>query len=215
MTQIFLATTNSAKLDRLRWLVDGLGLSTVTQSDLEIHVAPHIAEDGADFTENAKQKAVAWSRAAGNRLTLATDGGLEIPALGRSWDALRTRRNAGPESDGTEKIAHLLRLMRSLKGEARNSLWHEAIALAKDGSVLETWSDSGDGGKIVETYVPGASDTTAFWTECIRYYPAVGKLYRDLLPAQLEALDTVWPRLREQVQRYLRHYAATEGSSGI
>jgi inosine/xanthosine triphosphate pyrophosphatase family protein len=208
VNRILLATANPAKLDRLRWLVDGLGFETILPTDLGLPTMPVVTEDRVVFSDNAAQKAETWSAAAGGCLTLASDGGLEVPALGRSWDALRTRRNAGKYADDQTRIAHLLRLMRRLHGSGRNTVWHEAIAIAERGGVLRTWSASGDGGRIVETHVPGTGDT-AFWTESIRYYPAVGKLYRDLSPAQREKLDSAWTTLREQVRAYFQSSAGS------
>ena len=135
-------------------------------------------------------------------LTLASDGGLEIPALGERWQALRTRRNAGEGADNAERIRHLLDLMRDLRGEERHARRHEALALAQGGAALHVWTASGDGGLIVEQAPPGPADDP-FWTERIRYYPAAAKRYHDLSAEELAALDSVWPRLRDEVRAYL------------
>lgn len=201
MNALLLATTNPAKLARLCWVVEGLPFDVRTPDDVPAR-APRVPEDGADFAANAAQKARAWSAAAAGMLTLASDGGLDIPALGERWNALRTRRNAGPGATNADRIRHLLDLMRGLRGEERRATWHEGLALARDGEVLRCWSDSADGGVIVEELPPGSLDS-AFWTESVRYYPAAGKLYRDLGVDDLERLNLVWPRLREEVRAYL------------
>jgi inosine/xanthosine triphosphate pyrophosphatase family protein len=201
MVDLLLATANPAKLARLRWLIEGLPFRPLTPADLP-DAAPSIAEDEPDFAANAAQKAQGWSAAAGGMLTLASDGGLEIPALGERWAALRTRRNAGPGADDAARIRHLLDLMRDMHGEQRRATWHEALALARDGAVLGTWTATSDGGLIVEEYRP-TPGSLANWTEHIRYYPAFGKLYIDLTPAKLEAIGGVWPRLRAEIRPYL------------
>src|SRR5436305_13496014 len=101
MRDLLLATTNPAKLVQLRGLVEGLPLRVITPADLP-GIAPSIEEDGPDFAANAAQKARGWSVAAGGILAVASDGGLETPALGERWTALRTRRNAvrGPDDAG-------------------------------------------------------------------------------------------------------------------
>ena len=99
MRNLLLATTNTDKLARLRWVLDGLPFALCTPADLRADQIPVVAEDGADFAANAAQKAQAWSTAAGGTLTLASDGGMAIPALGPAWDALRTRRNDGLQAD--------------------------------------------------------------------------------------------------------------------
>jgi inosine/xanthosine triphosphate pyrophosphatase family protein len=206
MGDLLLATTNPAKLARLRRLIEGLAFRPISPADLP-DAAPAIPEDGPDFAANAAQKAEAWSAAAGGMLTLASDGGLEIPALGERWTALRTRRNAGPGADNAARIAHLLDLMRELRGDERRTYWHEAIALAGDGALLRTWTAQSDGGLNVEGEPILVDD--AFWTESIRYYPAAGKLYRDLTDTELESLGSVWPRLRAEIQPYLANLATT------
>jgi XTP/dITP diphosphohydrolase len=201
MRELLLATTNPAKLARLRWVVEGLPCEVSTPDDFP-GLSPRVPEDGADFAANAAQKARAWSAAAEGMLALASDGGLDVPALGDRWVALRTRRNAGPAATNAGRIRHLLDLMRDLRGEERRAYWHEALALARDGTLLQYWTASGDGGLIVEEPPPGPLDD-AFWNESIRYYPAAGKLYRDLSAEETERLDLVWPRLREEVRAYL------------
>lgn len=203
MIPLLLATSNPAKLERLRWLVAGCAVRIQTPATLASAIVPTVSEDGPDFTTNAVEKARAWSAAADGVLTLASDGGLDIPALGDAWSALRTRRNAGPTASNAARIRHLLDLMRDLRGEDRCARWHEAIALARGGALLHSWTASADGGLIVEHYHDTGVDP-AFWTESIRYYPSAGKVYRDLTDAELEALDGVWPRLRAEVRAYLR-----------
>jgi inosine/xanthosine triphosphate pyrophosphatase family protein len=201
MSALLLATTNPAKVARLRWVVEGLPFALRTPADYPA-LSPRVPEDGADFAANAAQKARVWSAAADGALTLASDGGLDVPALGEQWIALRTRRNAGPDAGNADRVHHLLGLMRDLRGEQRRAYWHEALALARHGDLLQSWTATGDGGLIVEEPPPGPLDG-AFWNESIRYYPAAGKLYRDLSVEEAERLDLVWPRLRAAVRAYL------------
>jgi inosine/xanthosine triphosphate pyrophosphatase family protein len=212
MKHLLLATSNTAKLARLRWLVDGLSLIACTATDLGI-VLPSVAEDSADFAANAAGKALAWSQAADGLLTLASDGGLDIPALGTAWQAVRTRRNAGPEATDAQRIQHLLYLMKNLHGPSRHAFWHEALALAEAGVIVQTWSATGDGGEIVADVanVPERDDT--FWTERVRYYPSAGKLYCELSPQELTVVNSVWPRLRQDVRRFLLRSVLGEGTA--
>lgn len=211
-----LATSNVAKLERLRWLVEGLPLCACTATDLGIE-PPAVEEHGPDFMTNAAAKALAWSRVGQGLLTLASDGGVEIPALGEAWIALRTRRNAGPAATDAERIQHLLDLMQDLHGPARRTLWHEALALARDNVLLHTWSASGDGGEIVPDASSVSKMTSAFWTERVRFYPEAGKLYCELSPQELVAVQSVWPRLRAEVRRTLLGSLPGEGraTSGL
>ena len=78
VSQLLLASNNPAKLARLRWLVEDLPVTVRTPADFSPRLHVSLPEDGADFLENAAQKAAAWSLASGGLLTLCSDGGLRI-----------------------------------------------------------------------------------------------------------------------------------------
>lgn len=196
---LLLATTNPAKLVRLRWLLADLPLDLRVPTDLALTADPSVPEDVPSFAGNAEQKALAWSAAARGMPTLASDGGMAIPALGAHWDALRTRRQAGPSATDQDRIDHLLHLMRDLHGEARRATWHEALALARGATLLHTWTAQGDGGLIAEE-APEPGAAIGFWTERVRWYPAIGKLMCRFSERERDQVDDVWPRLRAQVR---------------
>jgi inosine/xanthosine triphosphate pyrophosphatase family protein len=195
---ILLATTNPDKLERLRWLLDGLPYTLVVPTDLVSVVHPAPAEEEGDFAANAVQKATAWSTAADGMLTLASDGGMAIPALGDRWDALRTRRQAGPAATDDDRIRHLLDLMHGLRGDERCVVWHEAIALARAGAVLGLWVEEGDGGLVADD-PPDSTAEHGFWTERIRWSPVLGKRLCLLSEQEREQVNDVWPRLRLRI----------------
>jgi len=204
MNDLLLATTNPAKLIRLRLLLAGLPFRLLAPNDLGLDAEPVVEETGADFAANASLKAEAWSRAARGISAIASDGGMAIPALGARWDALRTRRQAGPAANDEDRIAHLLALMTGLAGEDRHAVWHEAVALAAGGTV-RTWTEQGDGGLIVER-APEIRREAGFWTEEVRWYPALGKLLRDCSEEEREKINDVWPRLATRVRAALMCY---------
>lgn len=201
-TPFLLATTNAAKLERLRWLVEGLPYRLLTPRDLTSLEYPDVPEDEGDFAANAAQKAGRWSAAAGGILTLASDGGMAIPALGTRWNAVRTRRQAGAGASDDDRIRHLLNLMRGMHGEERRVVWHEAIALARAGVVLAAWVEQGDGGLVVEE-APDVGAERGFWTERVRWYPALGKRLCELTDQERERVHDVWPRLRSRIRAEL------------
>jgi XTP/dITP diphosphohydrolase len=195
---ILLATTNPDKLERLRWLLDGLPYTLVTPTDLVPVVRPEVPEEEGDFAANAAQKATVWSTAAGGMLTLASDGGMSIPALGDRWNALRTRRQAGPAATDADRIRHLLDLMHGLRGDERRVAWHEAIALARAGDVLGVWVEEGDGGLVTDD-PPDSTAEHGFWTERVRWSPVLGKRLCLLSDQEREQVNDVWPRLRLRI----------------
>jgi len=197
-TTILLATGNPAKQDKLRWLLQGLPLTTIPLSD-DIALPP-VEETGAGFTDNAVSKAVEYSRRFGG-LAISSDGGIEIPALGNGWQALLTGRAAGPDADDAAKARHLLALMRGKAGDQRRVSWTEAVALAEGGKMLASWQESGNQGRLTESYDP-AHAIPGFWVYSLWFYPRLGKRYVELTPQELAAADLTWGKLKERVQEW-------------
>lgn len=192
--RVLLATTNPAKADKLRWLLQGLPLEPHT-ADLQA-----LVESEASYLENARVKAMAASQAF-DSLAIASDGGIHIPALGSSWNGLHTARAAGPGANDKDRAEHLLTLMRGQ--DDRRVLWTEAVALAEGGKALGSWEASGNEGVLTETYDP-ANAVPGFWVYSLWFYPELGRRYVDLSPEELERVDLTWGRLKEQVQAYFR-----------
>jgi XTP/dITP diphosphohydrolase len=102
---LVVATTNPGKLEELRALV--AELPVVVRAAAEVMAeALSVEEDGATFSENAKKKACAVSRAT-MMMTLADDSGLEVDALdGRP--GIHSARFARPRATDAENNAALL-----------------------------------------------------------------------------------------------------------
>jgi len=195
---ILLATGNPAKQDKLRWLLEKLPLTTIPLSD-DI-ARPPVQETGPGFTDNAVSKAVEYSRRFGG-LAISSDGGVEIPALGKNWQALLTGRAAGPDADDAAKARHLLALMAGKSGEERRVSWTEAVALADRGELLVVWQESGNQGRLTDSYDPSHA-IPGFWVYSLWFYPQLGKRYVDLTPEELAAADLTWGKLKERVQEW-------------
>ena len=144
---ILLATGNRDKQAQFREILDGLPLSPVTPGEIGLSAAPD--EDGDTHEAIARDKAMQWSSSS-SMLAMASDGGLVIPALGPRWESRFTHRFAGPAADNGERLARLLELMHSYRGEERRASWVEALALADRGRVLVSWELSGGIGYLDE-----------------------------------------------------------------
>ncbi len=198
MRTLLLATTNPAKLSRLRWLVEGLPFTLTTPADYP--VAPAIAEDGATHQAIAEEKARAWSRVA-RGLALASDGGLAIPALGDAWDSRRTHRFAGERASDSDRAKRLLELMRQFAGDQRRAFWREALALADSGRLLQSWEVESQPGVIAEQFDPSLMEP-GFWAFSLWYFPQFRKTYAQLSEQELAQVDDHWTRLRELVREW-------------
>ena len=200
-TGILLATTNPAKQDRLRWTLEGLALHPVTPGELGLAIeGPE--ESGGTHEENARIKALEWSRRV-SMPVVATDGGLTIPALGPNWSSLLTHRFAGELADDSARLAGLLKLMEPYKGCNRRASWVEALAVAMEGKVLASWRVEGATGVLLDD--PGSGPhVPGFWVFSVWYFPELGKIYNELNDREREGINDHWSQLKHVVQSYFR-----------
>jgi inosine/xanthosine triphosphate pyrophosphatase family protein len=199
MPTILLATGNVAKQTKLRWLIDGLGFETVTPRDLALDFEP--PESGSTHQDVAASKALAWADAAGC-LAIASDGGIDIPALGPNWNSLYTRRAAGDVPDDCARADHLVALMRGKVGAERDAFKREAVAVAQPGRLLGSWEAGGPIGRVVESYDP-VHIRDGFWLPAVLWDPRFGKVVADLTPEESDQTENGWNALREVVRPFL------------
>ena len=196
-TNLYLATTNPAKVERLRWVFAGLGLKPLP---LPPGHGSGPDESGASFRENAELKARYWSKQISG-LAVASDGGISIPALGARWDALRTARAAGEQADDEQRARHLLDLASTLSGEQRAAFWSEAAALARNGRLIVSWLAAGTEARLVE-HIDSIYLRPGFWAASLCYLPELGTTLANLVDEQLPEADPTWADLRRQVRSY-------------
>lgn len=152
-------------------------------------------------------KALHYSHAA-NSLAIASDGGLNIPALGDRWDPLQTHRFAGEDASEEERARALLKMMEGLHGDQRRAFFVEAVALAHRGDLLGEWEAQGEDALVAEAMpdrlIPG------FWAGSLLYYPRLGKSGLQLAPETLDPRRGDRPvaltRLQPAVQECLRQW---------
>ena len=200
---ILLATGNPAKQDALRQLLAGLPLSPVTPADLGL-AAFDPAETGATHRRIAADKAAQWSNQT-DMLTIATDGGLVVPALGDNWESRYTRRFAGPAADDAERRRRLLELLQPYSGPQRQASWVEALAIARHGQILHSWELAGGSGVIAREAEPGPQPP-GFWVFPLWYFPQYGKYYNQLTAGEKAALGDHWAGLRERVREWVQEW---------
>jgi len=206
---ILLATTNPAKEQTFRRLVEGLPLSPMTPAQLGLEVFSE--EEGETHESIARTKAELWSQA-GSMLAIASDGGLVLPALGSRWESRYTHRFAGPAADDAERLTRLLELMQPFQGTEREASWREAVAIAHRGRILVSWELRGATGLIADR-PDDHYKTPGFWAFSVWYFPRFRKTYSQLTPEERESLDDHWARLRQLVQRYFRSHFVTPQAS--
>jgi XTP/dITP diphosphohydrolase len=123
--ELLVATNNDGKLAEFRRLLSGLSVRVV--GPVEIGLELSVPEPHLTYADNARDKAVAFSRASG-RLTLADDSGIEVAAL--DWGpGARSARWAGAKA-GDNADTLLDRLEGVSDRRARMVCW---LALADPG----------------------------------------------------------------------------------
>ena len=194
---ILLATSNPAKAKRMQGLFDGLQVAFRHAKDIARQ--PVVAEDGSTHLEIAQAKAVAWSAAA-TGVAIASDGGLVVPALGESWSSLFTRRSTGAELSDAARAEQLLALMQPYKGPQREVSWVEALAVARDGTLLGAWEAQGLRGLLAHTYSPPPGATAGFWLPGLWCSGTSAKRYWEMTDEELAGAGDPWAQLRPAVR---------------
>jgi XTP/dITP diphosphohydrolase len=127
--KLLVATTNPNKVREIRPLFDGTPCQLITLSDLP--PIPEPEETGATFWENARIKALAYSKGSG-LIAVAEDSGLEIDAMNGEPGVLSARfmSAATPYPDRFNEI------FRRIEGRDRTARFVTALAVAKGDAIL-------------------------------------------------------------------------------
>jgi inosine/xanthosine triphosphate pyrophosphatase family protein len=176
---IVLATSNPAKRAQLRWVLEGLPFEPLDVEPLDV------VEAGPDLAANAAAKALAHSASG---LSIASDGGLEVPGLAGRWDPLLTHRQ------GQDKLRELAASL-----EDRRTRWSEAVAVAYRGRLLAVWTESGTEGVLAPEPWPPPGD---FWVWDVFHFPEVGKVWSRLSAAERERVDHTWLALKAALRAF-------------
>ena len=127
--KLLIATTNPNKIREIRPLLDGLPFEIVTLADLD--PIPEPDETGATFWENARIKALAYSRGAG-LVSVAEDSGLVIDAMDGEPGVL-SARFLGANASYPDRFAQIL---RRIEGKPRSARFVTGLAVAHGNEIL-------------------------------------------------------------------------------
>ena len=203
---LVLATHNLAKLEQMANLL--LGAARLSPVPSDVHLDPDVEaglETGDSIREIAERKAVAWSEAMPERLVIATDGGLLVPALGAAWDPLRTRRFAGESATDLDRANRLLELAEPLDDEERQIWWQEGLALAAFGQLVQSWTATSGPGILARYVDPELiARSGGFWVPAVWRSPAHDlQQAAELPPNEFADVFSHWPQLAINLRRFL------------
>ena len=171
---IVIATRNNGKLREYQSLL--LPLKTEILNLKDVSIGEEVEESGQSFAENAREKAIAYSRLT-DFPVLADDSGLEVEALGGK-PGIHSARYAGPAATDTDRIRKLLDELSRTSGK-RNARFVCAIALAQKGNVLH--ESEGECRGIIISEPRGSN---GFGYDPIFLFPDLGKTFAELTDAE-------------------------------
>lgn len=132
--RLLIATNNAGKVDEFREILAGCGWQIVSPTQAGVSIDPE--ETGSTYSENARLKAEAFSKASGLP-ALADDSGLEVDALNGEPGALH-HLHGWDGVDQADRIAILLRALEAVPKGERSARFRAVIVIVMpDGSVIE------------------------------------------------------------------------------
>lgn len=199
MKNIILATTNPNKIKKLGWIAESHFDSIAPQSE-----ALDVDETENNFLGNAELKATTISELY-DTYAIASDGGVLIPALGKQWNAVLTKRFLGKDDvTDIDRIEGLLALMKDKRGDERKIIWREAIAIAHKGKLLFSTEVDGDEGMLQHDYNP-EQYAPGIWQCTLTCYPQFNnKNFFELNEEEREYSEISWHRLKKAVDTYMQ-----------
>ena len=174
---IVVATRNAGKLREFQTLLRPLNCGILCLADFAAETqGVEIEESGCTFAENARLKAVGYSRLV-HFPVLADDSGLEVESLdGRP--GIHSARYAGQDASDADRIQKLLGEMENRGGE-RNARFVCALALARNGETIAESEGSCSGVIIRE-----ARGAKGFGYDPVFLLSELGKTFAELDEAE-------------------------------
>src|SRR3989344_1739634 len=204
---IFIGSKNSFKQKKLKWLIEKYFSKIDSLDDLP-KLDENTPERGKSFVEIAANKARHISKKYPGYV-ISSDSGVDIPALGNNWNALKTKRFIKKKNaTDFDRMDELLKLMSSKEGSERLVYWKEAIAIAKNGKVIYSTESKSCPMLLQKTYNP-KKYKKGIWLCSLFYYPQYKKNYFDLTKEELESDgEDTWWELKDKVESFLNYKKA-------
>ncbi|MCJ7792855.1 MAG: hypothetical protein MUP45_02670 [Candidatus Marinimicrobia bacterium] len=166
-----------------------------------------VEENQTTLKKNAEKKAIEISKFT-DWYVLASDGGVDIPGLGKKWDILRNQRIVGEDKTDVEKAEKLLDLMRGLKGEKRKASYRLALALAKKGSLIWSTEQTSEKGFISEELCDRKIPLYR-WMGHLWYYPLHKKVFNRLSEKEKEDVRKQGAGIKRSLKRAIEEILKT------
>lgn len=177
---LYLASGNAGKLREFHEAARARG--NVVETLPRFGELPSCAEDGASFAENARKKALHYSRFT-QGLVFADDSGICVDALGGA-PGVFSARFSGPDATDSANNAKLLAELARVGVPDRSAHYACVIALARDGKTLGLFEGRAHG-LIIHT----PRGTGGFGYDPYFLYPPLGRTFAQLTPEEKFAVS--------------------------
>lgn len=176
-TRLLIATTNPDKVREIRALLSDADVDLAALDALPGVAEPE--ETGATFQENARLKALhysrAWTRMRGDPLlVVAEDSGLVVDALDGE-PGVRSARFVRPDASYEERFQEIFRRLAERPGAPRGARFVCALAAARDGAIVFETT-----GTIEGDIADAPRGAGGFGYDPIFFYPPYGRTLAEV-----------------------------------
>ncbi len=167
--QLVLATKNSGKVKEFQKYFSSLNIKIVKIDDI-IKDLKEPEETGATFEENAKIKAIYYSKFT-DKPVISEDSGLIIPSLDNYPGVYSSRIG----KNDSERINKILEKLNGIEEEKRVAYFVSVLALAENGKIIKTFS-----GKVKGYIVSEPKGDNGFGYDPVFYYKPIRKTFAQI-----------------------------------
>jgi len=197
LKELLLATSNAKKLAELKRMLRGHGIRILGLNSFK--TLGKVEEDQKTFKANARKKAIEISKRV-DKLVMADDSGLEVPALGNR-PGIYSARYAGASQDDNKNINKLLKEMKHFKGRKRKARFRCAVCLSKGDKVISMVEGRVDGSIALKRQGVGG-----FGYDPVFVPEGFGKTFAQLNSATKDSISHRGRALIEARQAILQYF---------
>jgi XTP/dITP diphosphohydrolase len=171
MKNILLATNNPGKVAEIKALLNDLGVTLLTPTDLGLKL--DVIEDGETYAENASKKALAFAQVS-QQIALGDDSGLEVDALDGKPGLHSHRFCPIPNATDADRRNYML---EQLNGKPRpwTARFRATVAVASPSGEVRLVTGQCEG-----EIIPEERGSNGFGYDPIFYIPELGRTMAEL-----------------------------------
>lgn len=169
--KLLIATFNRGKFAEIKEILKDIPFELLSLQDLGLK--DDHEEEGRDFLEIARNKAIYWSKKT-DLLTLGEDSGLEVEALSGA-PGIFSARYAGISKNSEENIKKILKELQGIPLQKRRAFFKCAIVITRGKDVLFETLEEVEGIILEEK-----RGKAGFGYDPIFYYPPLKRTFAEL-----------------------------------